>query len=143
MALVRYEPINLFSRFNNEFSRFPAGSMPRNEAERVRNWSPAVDIREEDNRYVLFADIPGVDRKDIDISLEDGVLTIRGERCMDKEQPTEGFRRRERVSGTFLRRFTLPETVNTESITATAKDGVLQVEIPKQEKPQARKIAIS
>ena len=143
MTLVRYEPIDLFGRFNNEINRFLAGAMSQDETGPTGDWRPAVDIREEDSRFVLFADIPGVDREAIDISLEDDVLTIRGERRTTGGEQADGLKRRERIHGTFLRRFTLPDTVNGESISATAKDGVLRIEIPKQARPQPRRIAIS
>ena len=143
MAMVRYEPINLFDRFNNEINRFLTGTPIQDETVPARDWMPAVDILEEDSRYVLFADLPGVERSDIDISLEEGVLTIKGERRAESETQTDGYRRRERLRGSFLRRFTLPDTVNADSISATMKDGVLQIGIPKQEKPQPRKITVS
>jgi HSP20 family protein len=103
-----------------------------------------VDIREEDDRFVLIADIPGVEREAIDISLEKDVLTVRGERRMTETEETGTLRRRERLHGTFLRRFTLPDTVDTGGeISAALKDGVLRIEIPKQAKPQARRITVS
>ena len=142
MSLVRYEPVNLFSQFNNEINRFfnseqEAANRP------ARDWQPAVDIREEDNRYLILADIPGIERKDIEITLEDGVLSIKGERTREPDEKQEGYRRKERVHGTFLRQFTLPDTVDTTNISASVKDGVLEVGIPKQEKPEARKIAVN
>ncbi len=143
MAVVRYEPNNLFDRFNNEINRFLSGTTMQDEAGRERNWVPAVDIREDDSRFVLYADIPGVQGKDVDITLEDGVLTIKGERRPETEPQSNGFQRRERARGTFMRRFTLPDTVNDENISAAVKDGVLQIEIPKQDKQQARRITIS
>lgn len=143
MTLVRYEPINLFDRFNNEINRFLAGSLPREMTAETGTWSPAVDIREEEHRYVLTADIPGVSRDAIDISLEQGVLTVSGERRPADGEQAEGFVRRERAAGAFRRQFTLPETVNSENISATAKDGVLRIEIPKQDKPQPRRITVS
>jgi len=143
MAVVRYEPNNLFDRFNNEINRLLTGTAMQDETGRERNWAPAVDIREDDSRFVLYADIPGVQGKDVDITLEDGVLTIKGERRTETEAQSDAFQRRERARGTFMRRFTLPDTVNDENISAAVKDGVLQIEIPKQDKQQARKITIS
>jgi HSP20 family protein len=142
MALVRYEPINLFDQFNNEINRFFTG-MPRVAANQERAWVPAVDIREEEQRFVLCADIPGVDRENVDVTLENGVLTIKGERHAESEESGEGFHRRERVHGTFLRQFSLPDTVNADSINATVKDGVLEIEIPKHAKPEPRKITVA
>lgn len=142
MALVRYEPINLFDQFNNEINRFFSG-MPRQAANQERAWVPAVDIREEEQRFVLSADIPGVDRANVDVTLENGVLTIKGERHAEKQETGEDFHRRERVHGTFLRQFSLPDTVNADSINATVKDGVLVIEIPKHAKPEPRKITVA
>jgi HSP20 family protein len=143
MTLVRYEPISLFDQFNREINRIVNGKTALGNTSQERNWMPAVDIREEDNRFILAADLPGVERKDVDVTLEDGVLSIHGERNVQTEEKREGFHRRERVHGTFLRQFTLPDTVNAEQISATVKDGVLEVIIPKQDKPEPRKIAVS
>lgn len=142
MHLVHYKPANLFQQFDNELNRFFSGARTE-AANQSFDWTPAVDIREEENRYVLEADIPGVARENIDISLEDSVLTVKGERRIDTAENTDGYRRRERRHGSFLRQFTLPDTVNTEAISATVTDGVLEIRIPKQDKPSARKIAVS
>jgi HSP20 family protein len=143
MALVRYEPINLFDQFNSEINRFLSGTQAQRAANQERGWVPAVDIREEEDRFVLSADIPGVERKDVEITLEKGVLTIKGERHAESEEQREGLHRRERVHGTFMRQFTLPDTVNAENISASVKEGVLHIEIPKQAKPEPRKISVN
>jgi len=143
MALVRYEPIDLFDRFNHEINRFLTGRTIQGETSQPRSWVPAVDIREDETHFFLYADIPGVQSGEVDITLEDGVLTIKGERRAETGTQPDGFRRRERVHGSFMRQFTLPDTVNDENISATVRDGVLQIEIPKQDKPQARRITIS
>jgi HSP20 family protein len=101
-----------------------------------------VDIKENEESYVLHADIPGVDPKDIEIDMEDGVLSIRGERRIDEEQEGENYRRVERVRGSFYRRFNLPDTVDAERITARSNHGVLEVTIPKQEKVKPRRITV-
>ena len=101
-----------------------------------------MDIREEENRYVLEADIPGVSSEDLDITLEDSVLTIKGERTVNSVENSEGYRRRERTHGSFVRQFTLPDTVNTEAISAAVVNGVLEIGIPKQAKPEPRKITV-
>ena len=142
MSLVHYKPANLFNQFNDEMNRY--FSLTREgAANQEHDWMPAVDIREEDNRYLLTADIPGVDRKNVEITLEKGVLTVKGERSSKTEVSEEGYRRRERTYGTFMRQFTLPETVDTGSISAAVKDGVLEIEIPKQDKPEPRRITVS
>ena len=142
MSLVHYKPVNLFNQFNDEVNRY--FSMTRaGAANQEHDWMPAVDIREEANRYLLTADIPGVDRENVEITLEEEVLTVKGERSTETDDSGEGYRRRERTYGTFMRQFTLPETVDTGSISATVKDGVLEIEIPKQDKPEPRKITVS
>jgi len=139
--MIRYEPVNLFDQFNNELNGYFSRTDPA--TTRQRDWKPAVDIHEEESRFVLTADVPGVSREHIELSLEDGVLTVKGERSAEQESASEGFRRRERVHGTFLRQFTLPDTVDAEHINATVKDGVLVIEIPKQEKPRPKKITVN
>jgi len=143
MSLVRYEPIGLFDQFNNELNRFFTNTRPAAAANDTRNWAPAVDIREENDRFVLIADIPGVKREEVEVTLEEGVLSIKGERRAETEEAREGFHRKERVHGSFLRQFTLPDTVNTDSISATVTDGVLEIGIPKQAKPEPRKISVN
>jgi HSP20 family protein len=101
-----------------------------------------VDIKEEGQRYVLYADLPGVDSKDIEITQENGVLTIRGERRFEDEEHRSHYRRIERVYGSFYRRFTLPDAADAEGITARSRNGVLEVVIPKHEKVLPRKITV-
>ena len=142
MSLVHHRPVNLFNQFNDEMNRY--FSLTRaGAANQEQDWMPAVDIREENNQYLLTADIPGVNRKDIEITLEEGVLTVKGERNTETDVSEQGYRRRERTHGTFMRQFTLPDTVNATGISASARDGVLEIMIPKQDKPEARKISVS
>ena len=143
MSLVRYEPVNLFDQFNREINRFFYNTRAQSAANEEHNWAPAVDIREEDKRYLLIADIPGVKRDDVEITLEDGVLTVKGERTSETGETREGFHRKERVHGTFMRQFTLPDTVNADNISAAVNDGVLEIEIPKQDKPEPKKISVN
>ncbi|MDQ5900123.1 MAG: Hsp20/alpha crystallin family protein [Candidatus Rickettsiella isopodorum] len=105
-------------------------------------WAPAVDIKEEPARFVLFADIPGVDPKDIEISMESGILTIKGERVATHPEEKEGYTRIERSKGSFYRRFALPDTADADNITAEGKQGVLRIIIPKSEKAAAKKIKV-
>jgi HSP20 family protein len=105
-------------------------------------WIPSVDVREEDTRFVVLADLPGVDSKDIEITAEKGVLTLRGERKSEARSEGSGFERVERVAGSFLRRFTLPETANADGISARHVNGVLEVTIPKQEQVQPKRITV-
>ena len=137
MSLIRYEPSNLLTQFHDEISRlFDARYNPTSE------WTPAVDVKETEKTYIIHADLPGVDAKDIDITLEDGVLTIKGERRWENKEETENYKRVERARGTFFRRFALPDTADSDSVTAKNKDGVLEIVIPKQEKVLPRKIKI-
>jgi len=143
MSLVRYQPINLFDNFNEDINRYFANIRSKPAANQERKWAPAVDIREEENRYLLSADIPGVNRENIEITLEDGVLTLKGERSGESGTNGKEYRRKERMHGTFMRQFTLPETVDTQNISATVKAGVLDVVIPKQAKPLPTRITIN
>jgi HSP20 family protein len=105
-------------------------------------WAPAVDVKEEQGAYVVRADVPGVDPKDIALDMENGVLTLRGERKSEVKEEKENYHRIERVAGTFYRRFTLPDTADAESISAKYTNGVLEVRIPKQEKVLPRRIEV-
>ena len=149
MSLIRYEPFNLFDRFQRDFNR--AGMLDSlftdvlpddNTDVAVSNWRPAVDIKEEDNRFLIKADVPGVDPKDIEITMEDGVLTIKGERTVEKDEKREDYRRLERSRGTFYRRFSLPDTADADKIEAVGKDGVLEIVIPKHAKVMPRRITV-
>jgi HSP20 family protein len=149
MAIVRYEPWHVVNRlhqtldqvFNNQFSNDALGSPEASSSPSV-SWVPRVDIHEEKDRFVVLADVPGVEPKDIDITAENGVLTVRGERRAEKRETENGYERVERVSGAFLRRFTLPEGANTDSIKAKQTNGVLEVTIPKTPAVQPRRISI-
>ena len=106
------------------------------------SWIPPVDVVEEPGHFLVRADLPGVDPKDVEITAEAGVLTLRGKRESVKRDEKAGYERVERVAGTFVRRFTLPETAQAEAITARQVNGVLEVTIPKQPKLQPRRIEV-
>ena len=141
MSLVHYKPVNLFNQFNDEmnrhFSTTRAGA-----ANQEHGWLPAVDIREEDTRYLINADVPGINSKDIEITLEDGVLSIKGERNTENIEESENYRRVERQSGQFYRRFTLPDSADADKIEAKSEHGVLRITIPKQEVAVSRRIEV-
>ncbi|GMQ76763.1 MAG: Hsp20/alpha crystallin family protein [Gammaproteobacteria bacterium] len=149
MNVVRYEPWGLLRRFHDDvnqlFGESRFGSAVEGDQSNIVTsaWTPAVDIKEEDERFVLKADIPGVDPKDIDVTMDDGVLTIKGERRHESEEEADGYKRVERSCGTFYRRFSLPDSADAERVTAKGKDGVLEVYIPKHEKVQPRRITVS
>lgn len=105
-------------------------------------WAPRVDIREEDKRFVIEADIPGVDPKSIEINMDKGVLSIRGERKTEQKVEDGKYTRVERAHGVFHRRFGLPDSANADGIRATGKHGVLEIEIPKRPETTPRKIDI-
>ncbi len=143
MNLVRFDPWSFADLVQRDYDRYAGRRLGRNDLETpVSDWAPAVDIVEEKDRFILRADIPGVAREDIEISMEDGILTIAGERQTDKHEEAEGVKRFERVSGKFYRRFTLPETADAEGIAARSANGILEVTIPKQPEVQPRRITV-
>ncbi|NIR61603.1 MAG: Hsp20/alpha crystallin family protein [Gammaproteobacteria bacterium] len=143
MNLINYDPWAPLGRLHQELDQLFGSVAP--DAEAVgRGWRPAVDIREDPERFVLRADLPGVDPKDIDVTMENGVLTIRGERKLEHEAGDEAGRARsERVFGSFFRRFTLPGSAAPERISAKTRNGVLEVTIAKRESVQPRRIEVS
>ncbi|MBA1332930.1 heat-shock protein Hsp20 [Candidatus Endoriftia persephone str. Guaymas] len=145
MKITRYDPWQMMEELRRDMDRAFTPQLQREDTTHVvgGDWVPAVDIKEEDDRYVLHADIPGVDPEKIEVTMENGVLTIRGERHIEHEEERENFRRIERSHGVFYRRFTLPEHADAEAITATGKDGVLEVIIPKTTTPTARRIEVT
>lgn len=114
------------------------------EAGQVREapWAPRVDVKEDDKRFVILADIPGIDPADIEVSMDKGVLTIKGERKQETSEEGARFARLERAHGAFLRRFALPDSADAEGITAHGRHGVLEVVIPKRAESAPRRIAI-
>ena len=143
MNLVRFEPWSISDLLNRDLDRF---APRRNAAADVKNrrtdWAPAVDIVEQKDRFVLLADVPGVDPANIEVQMDDGVLSDCGERNVESRDETDGVRRFERASGRFDRRFTLPETANAEGITAKSSNGILEVVIPKLPEVAARRITV-
>ncbi|MBS0581408.1 MAG: Hsp20/alpha crystallin family protein [Proteobacteria bacterium] len=139
MTIVSYEPWALVSRFQRQFDR--ALKTDGSESASV-SWIPQVDIHEEAERFLVVADVPGVEGKDIEITAEKGVLTVKGERHSERKANADGYTRVERASGSFLRRFTLPETADAEAIKASHVNGVLEISIPKRAQEQPRRITI-
>ncbi|MCA0402249.1 MAG: Hsp20/alpha crystallin family protein [Proteobacteria bacterium] len=107
------------------------------------SWSPLVDIKEEKDCFLVLADVPGVKKEDIDISLENHVLTLKGQRQFERTEQHQGYTRRERTQGQFYRRFSLPQTADDAKITARYAHGVLEIRIPKREAATEKKIEIS
>ncbi len=148
-SLRKYEPVNLLSRLHTELSDFfrPGDSafasvFQDGDSLLGSEWVPRIDIQEDENQYTVTADVPGVDPKDIQVTMANGVLTIKGERKQEKEETTKGFRRRECFTGSFERSFRVPETTDSNNIVAKGKNGVLTIQIGKKEaaKPQTIQI---
>ena len=143
MNLTRFEPWSLVDLMYRDLDRVATRRLgAANGEQSVADWVPAVDIVEETERFVLRADVPGVDPKNIDVSMDSGVLTVAGERRNEAETVEDGVKRIERFSGRFYRRFTLPETADAESISARSENGILEVSIPKQPEVRARRITV-
>lgn len=140
MKMVRYNPNQLLDELQKEF--FPwAGAQDKSFVE-TSEWVPRIDIAETADKFIVLADVPGVNPKDIDISMENHVLTLKGRRESVSETKELNLTRIERSAGSFYRQFTLPDTAAAELITAKSKHGVLEITIPKQEVAKARTIQV-
>ena len=147
MTVVRYEPWNLYKQLQSEINKILESNLygvaeEDNSNVVTSHWTPAVDIKEDKDAFVLFADIPGVDPANIEITMDNGVLTIRGERPAETDEERADFKRMERARGTFYRRFSLPDSADAQGISARGRNGVLEITIPKQEKLHPRKITV-
>jgi HSP20 family protein len=147
----RYQPWNLVNRLQRDIERTFARELGANEADvndtadidrQIVDWTPAVDVRETADAFILTADVPGVDPRNIEVTTENGLLTIRGSRQNEAVNEGKDYRRIERVSGRFLRRFSLPDTANVDGVTAKSNHGVLTLTIPKRAEVQPRRIEI-
>ena len=136
MSVTHFDPLANLRLFEDAFTRFLS------EPSSNRPWSPAVDIYETENDLVLKADLPEVSQKDIDVRVENQTLTIAGERKFEKEDSTKGFHRIERAYGNFVRSFAVPNTFDTEKISAEFHNGVLTVSLPKKEAAKPRQVKV-
>ena len=143
MTLTRYEPWSLLDQMRREMERAMDPHTAEGSSVATSDWVPAVDIKEDPDAFVIVADIPGVDPKDIEVHMENGMLTIKGEKETEKKEERGGYKRVERSCGSFYRRFGLPDTADPEKITAKSNNGVLEVRIAKQEQVQPRKISVN
>ncbi|HET9843533.1 MAG TPA: Hsp20/alpha crystallin family protein [Gammaproteobacteria bacterium] len=147
MSMIRYQPNDLFEKLQRELLNFTPWNRELANEDRstvaTSEWIPRVDIIEEDHQFLVRADIPGVDPKDIEISMNGNTLTVRGERKSETKEESKKFTRVERLYGTFYRQFTLPDSVVGEQITAKSKHGVLEIAIPKEEKAKPRTINVA
>jgi len=145
MSIVRYDPFRDLRTLQEEVNRLFTGSMPRgfdDEGIARGAWSPSVDIYENKEQIVLEAELPGMKRDDFDLSVENNIITLRGQRQFEKQDESDNYHRVERSYGSFTRSFTLPNTVSAEGANAEYKNGVLRVTLPKREETKARRIEI-
>ncbi len=143
MTLMKYDPSHDLLDFSSGFRTFQdAVNRMLSEPRSQRPWTPAVDILETDNELVVKADLPDVDMKDIQVEIENGTLTLKGERKFEKEEKETGYHRIERSYGSFARYFSLPDTVEADKVKADYKNGVLTVTLPKKEVAKPRSIKV-
>lgn len=142
MNLIPYETRNLMTQFHNEFNRMLSNFNRMQDESAGSAWSPAIDIREEPTRFVVSADLPGIDPKDIEVTMDQGVLTISGKRQSESTEEKNGYLRTERSRGEFFRRLQLPATADGEHVTAKSDKGVLEITIPKREAAKAKRVEI-
>ena len=145
MNLVRWNPWREMSTLQHRINLMLNEPFFQSDGEdelRMGSWYPAVDMFDNGDKIVIKAELPGMDKKDISVDIEDRVLTLSGERSYDNEVKEENYYRRERASGTFKRAFNLPADVNSDKIKADFKDGVLKVEIPKPESKKPKQITV-
>jgi HSP20 family protein len=147
MALVRWEPVRELTSIQNEMNRlfntfFDTPTAGNGGGNSPRRWIPAMDLVETEDHFVLKADLPGLTEGDVNVEVEDNVLTLSGERNAEHEDKREGYVRVERAFGAFRRSLTLPEGIDPEAVQASFDNGVLEVRIPKPEQRKPRKVAI-
>lgn len=145
MAVVRWDPFreleDVQTRLNRLFSLRPS-RRPEDEESFFADWSPAVDVQETDKEYLIKADLPEVRKDDVKVELQDGVLTVEGERKQEKEEKGKRFHKIEREYGKFVRRFTVPTEVDGTKVQAEFKEGVLSVHLPKSAKATPKAIEV-
>ena len=146
MNIVKYDPFRELRSLQDEMTRLFTGVVPSqfNREEMTHGaWAPNVDIFEDKDRLILEAELPGMSRDDFEISVENNIITLRGERKFEKKTEGDNYHRVERSYGSFTRSFTLPQTVTAEGATADFENGVLRVSLPKREETKARRIEIT
>ncbi|HXV67508.1 MAG TPA: Hsp20/alpha crystallin family protein [Nitrospira sp.] len=146
MTLVRWDPFreleDMSERLNRVFTRPALRTTGGKEHLTVADWIPTVDISESDGEYLIKAELPEVKKEDVKVTVEDGVLTLQGERRQEKEEKGKRFHRVERSYGSFVRSFTLPESIDESGVRADYKDGVLNLHLPKTEKVKPKAIEV-
>lgn len=146
MSIVRYDPFRDLRSLQDEVNRLFSTNLSRafGEEGMARGaWNPSVDIYENKDQIVLEAELPGMKREDFDLSIENNVITLRGERRFEKQDDGDNYHRVERSYGSFARSFTLPQTVQADEVSAEYRNGVLRVTMPKREEVKARRIEIA
>ncbi len=147
MSIIRYNPWGAQTQFQDEIKQVFDRFLTEPDADQsnvvTSQWAPRVDIKEEDKRFVILADIPGVDPNDIEIHMDKGILSIKGERKSERRDENERYTRVERAYGSFYRRFALPDGADPDGVSATGKHGVLEVVIPKKPEVTPRRISVS
>jgi HSP20 family protein len=146
MTIVRYDPFRDLRTLQEEVNRLFSTNLTRGFGEEGIGrgaWNPSVDIYENKDQIVLEAELPGMNRDDFELSVENNVITLRGERQFEKKEDSDNYHRVERSYGSFTRSFTLPQSVSADGATAEYRNGVLRVTLPKREETKARRIEIS
>jgi HSP20 family protein len=146
MAVIRWEPARELQAIQQEMNRLFGSAYPQGngaDGGMASRWIPPMDVVEDEEHFVVRADLPGVEEGDVSVELEDNALTISGERRSDTEERKDGYHRIERAYGRFSRSLTLPEGIDPEAIRASFNKGVLEVRIPKPEERKPRKVAIN
>jgi len=147
MNLVRFDPFRDLETLSARLNRLLGPAAPREPMDdgTFGDWTPAMDVEETDKEYLIKADLPAIKREDVKVGIEDGVLTVEGERKLEKEEKTKKLHRIERSYGKFIRRLTLPGDVDQQQVAAEFKDGVLEVHMPKAAtaKPRSRDVKIA
>lgn len=145
MAIVRWEPFRDMLNAQREFDRFFRGTVGNagDEEASTRTWAPPVDIYENGDNLVLKAELPGVNPDDVEIRVEDNTLYLKGERKFDKEVKEQNYHRVERSYGTFTRTFSLPNSIDSDKVSANYHDGVLTLSLPKREEAKPKTIKIN
>ena len=148
MAVTRYEPWSVVSQLQNEINRVFGQLNDSEDNSATSQWSPSVDVREYADRFQLLLDVPGIDPKDVEITLDNGVLSVSGNRGEEKSEGSNPAdppqqQRIERPTGRFYRRFILPDTADAENVNAAGRNGVLEIVIRKQPKAQPRRITVN
>ena len=142
MNLMTWSPIREFEEMFDRYARSLRPTRSGDEAMTVADWSPSVDIHEDEHAFRILAELPGVRKEDVKVQVQDGMLTLAGERQAEAAPENGRAHRVERLYGRFLRRFALPEEVSAEDVSAEYRDGVLELVLPKAAKPEARTIDV-